>query len=77
MKIADFGLARDINNIDYYKKTTNVSRWFSYLWETSVSFKDSLQNCAYKLNGRLVHQPHFSLQTENRDQGHKHFCPFL
>lgn len=25
MKIADFGLARDINNIDYYKKTTNVS----------------------------------------------------
>lgn len=26
MKIADFGLARDINNIDYYKKTTNVSR---------------------------------------------------
>lgn len=27
MKIADFGLARDINNIDYYKKTTNVSPW--------------------------------------------------
>jgi hypothetical protein len=27
MKIADFGLARDINNIDYYKKTTNVSIW--------------------------------------------------
>lgn len=25
MKIADFGLARDIHNIDYYKKTTNVS----------------------------------------------------
>ncbi|KAG8435625.1 hypothetical protein GDO86_013535 [Hymenochirus boettgeri] len=24
MKIADFGLARDVNNIDYYKKTTNV-----------------------------------------------------
>lgn len=33
MKIADFGLARDINNIDYYKKTTNVSGWFSYLWK--------------------------------------------
>lgn len=30
MKIADFGLARDINNIDYYKKTTNVSGWQSY-----------------------------------------------
>lgn len=25
MKIADFGLARDVHNIDYYKKTTNVS----------------------------------------------------
>ncbi|XP_015233967.1 PREDICTED: fibroblast growth factor receptor 3-like isoform X1 [Cyprinodon variegatus] len=24
MKIADFGLARDVHNIDYYKKTTNV-----------------------------------------------------
>ena len=35
MKIADFGLARDIHHIDYYKKTTNVSaedgtgRWSS------------------------------------------------
>lgn len=27
MKIADFGLARDIHHIDYYKKTTNVSTW--------------------------------------------------
>ncbi|CDQ60894.1 unnamed protein product [Oncorhynchus mykiss] len=27
MKIADFGLARDVHNIDYYKKTTNVSTW--------------------------------------------------
>ncbi|KAL7981376.1 hypothetical protein Chor_002272 [Crotalus horridus] len=25
MKIADFGLARDIHHIDYYKKTTNIS----------------------------------------------------
>lgn len=33
MKIADFGLARDINNIDYYKKTTNVSGRFSFLWK--------------------------------------------
>lgn len=30
IKIADFGLARDINNIDYYKKTTNVSLWQGY-----------------------------------------------
>lgn len=28
MKIADFGLARDVHNIDYYKKTTNVSPRF-------------------------------------------------
>ena len=25
LKIADFGLARDVHNIDYYRKTTNVS----------------------------------------------------
>ena len=25
MKIADFGLARDIHKIDYYRKTTDVS----------------------------------------------------
>ena len=26
MKIADFGLARDIHKIDYYRKTTDVSK---------------------------------------------------
>uniref|UniRef100_A0A7N6BJX4 Fibroblast growth factor receptor n=1 Tax=Anabas testudineus TaxID=64144 RepID=A0A7N6BJX4_ANATE len=31
MKIADFGLARDIHHIDYYKKTTNVSSCHAYL----------------------------------------------
>lgn len=31
MKIADFGLARDIHHIDYYKKTTNVSILTIYL----------------------------------------------
>lgn len=30
MKIADFGLARDVHNIDYYKKTTNVSECLSH-----------------------------------------------
>lgn len=30
MKIADFGLARDVHNIDYYKKTTNVSLVLSF-----------------------------------------------
>lgn len=32
MKIADFGLARDIHHIDYYKKTTNVSGVRGVLW---------------------------------------------
>uniref|UniRef100_A0A287D6C4 Fibroblast growth factor receptor n=1 Tax=Ictidomys tridecemlineatus TaxID=43179 RepID=A0A287D6C4_ICTTR len=37
MKIADFGLARDINNIDYYKKTTNVtSAPHSCFWSFGV-----------------------------------------
>ena len=35
MKITDFGLARDVHNIDYYKKTTNVSLSFS-LSEISI-----------------------------------------
>lgn len=32
MKIADFGLARDIHHIDYYKKTTNVSTVYTDNW---------------------------------------------
>uniref|UniRef100_A0A3B1K8C5 Fibroblast growth factor receptor n=1 Tax=Astyanax mexicanus TaxID=7994 RepID=A0A3B1K8C5_ASTMX len=33
MKIADFGLARDVHNIDYYKKTTNVRHlYFVFLF---------------------------------------------
>jgi len=48
MKIADFGLARDINNIDYYKKTTNVSGWFSSLWKqvflSMIHFKTMVIN---------------------------------
>lgn len=31
MKIADFGLARGVHQIDYYKKTTNVSVWILFL----------------------------------------------
>lgn len=26
IKIADFGLARDVHNIDYYRKTTDVRK---------------------------------------------------
>uniref|UniRef100_A0A672PUX3 Fibroblast growth factor receptor 2 n=1 Tax=Sinocyclocheilus grahami TaxID=75366 RepID=A0A672PUX3_SINGR len=36
MKIADFGLARDVHNIDYYKKTTNVSVSVSSSWSFGV-----------------------------------------
>lgn len=35
MKIADFGLARDIHHIDYYKKTTNVSFLLGAAWGSS------------------------------------------
>lgn len=38
MKIADFGLARDIHHIDYYKKTTNVSIFIHCLKENSDIF---------------------------------------
>lgn len=46
MKIADFGLARGVHQIDYYKKTTNVSdglqphifrnHFVTFQWENSV-----------------------------------------
>ncbi|TNN73194.1 Fibroblast growth factor receptor 3 [Liparis tanakae] len=32
MKIADFGLARDVHNIDYYKKTTNITGRLPVKW---------------------------------------------
>lgn len=40
MKIADFGLARNMHNLEYYKKTTNVSPILGWLgrsappWDT-------------------------------------------
>lgn len=55
MKIADFGLARDVHNIDYYKKTTNVSFLhfvflnyflnfsFFFLSNPNTSFSSSMQ----------------------------------
>lgn len=36
MKIADFGLARDIHHIDYYKKTTNVSFLLGIAWGSTL-----------------------------------------
>lgn len=44
MKIADFGLARDVHNIDYYKKTTNVS--FSTVPTRDLRLKDVCEHRA-------------------------------
>lgn len=74
MKIADFGLARDINNIDYYKKTTNVSGWFSYLWKqvflSMFHFKTMVIILMGFLPGRLTFN--HRQKTGIKD---KHFCP--
>uniref|UniRef100_A0A8C5H212 Fibroblast growth factor receptor n=1 Tax=Gouania willdenowi TaxID=441366 RepID=A0A8C5H212_GOUWI len=40
MKIADFGLARDIHHIDYYKKTTNVSALSLFVLIKKDIYKD-------------------------------------
>lgn len=44
MKIADFGLARGVHQIDYYKKTTNVSSY-----EVLVLMKFASLGCFPKL----------------------------
>ena len=42
MKIADFGLARDVHQVDYYRKTTDVSTTYyrvtlgSYISHTTM-----------------------------------------
>ncbi len=43
MKIADFGLARGVHQIDYYKKTTNVSDSFSFKQHLNVNSFGSLK----------------------------------
>lgn len=61
MKIADFGLARDINNIDYYKKTTNVSGWFSNLCKqvflSVIHFRTMVVNLMAFLYSSLTFHP--------------------
>lgn len=55
MKIADFGLARDIHHIDYYKKTTNVSGlicFMLFIYEPFV-FVNGKVMCICFLKGRL------------------------
>lgn len=42
MKIADFGLARDIQHIDYYKKTTNVNVCFERADQACFALDDSI-----------------------------------
>lgn len=56
MKIADFGLARDIHHIDYYKKTTNVSPPVIHFMLFTNAEKHSLLitvTCISFLQGRL------------------------
>lgn len=45
MKIADFGLARDVHQIDYYRKTTDVSynRFFVLLYTSERTEWSSIQ----------------------------------
>lgn len=45
MKIADFGLARDIHHIDYYKKTTNVSFLLGAAWGSTPLDSCPLRSC--------------------------------
>lgn len=52
MKIADFGLARDIHHIDYYKKTTNVKPPPLKSPKQPVSASD-LTGAALTFQGRL------------------------
>lgn len=77
MKIADFGLARDINNIDYYKKTTNVSGWFSNLWKQVFLSVIHFRTMVVKLMGSLYSRLTFHPRQKTRDQGHEHFCLLL
>ena len=45
MKIADFGLARDVHQIDYYRKTTDVSynRFLVFLYTSERTEWSSIQ----------------------------------
>jgi len=61
LKVADFGLTRNIPNNDYYKKTTDVSEFsiscvFSFLLQSSLCIKNSPFRGMYysKLRGRKV-----------------------
>lgn len=53
MKIADFGLARDVHNLDYYKKTTNVSPGSVCLGCRAPSGDDLRANTPPSAQGRL------------------------
>lgn len=44
MKIADFGLARGVHQIDYYKKTTNVSNTLSCIF-SGITFGSCKELC--------------------------------
>lgn len=76
MKIADFGLARDINNIDYYKKTTNVSGWFSYLRKQVFLSMFHLKTAVVNLMGFLYSSLTFHLRQKTGIKD-RSFCPLL
>ena len=46
MKIADFGLARGIHHIDYYKKTSNVRKAGRDWLGPGTGTRDPWQQCA-------------------------------
>lgn len=49
MKIADFGLARDVHQIDYYRKTTDVSynRFLVLLYTSERTEWSSILLCSH------------------------------
>lgn len=64
MKIADFGLARGVHQIDYYKKTTNVS---DSLWRRVFRnlFSSRERKSADKM---FVPRDHYSVMLISFDQ---------
>lgn len=54
MKIADFGLARDVHQIDYYRKTTDVSynRFLVLLYTSERTEWSSIRSVVIRLTSR-------------------------
>lgn len=74
MKIADFGLARDIHHIDYYKKTTNVSADVATRCMLSVHSSTALGSLPFRF---LCYNPMQVALPENQCGGMRGTCAFL